>query len=522
MATSPENAPGEGPTQGSSTSLADRIGLVVGGQFVTSIIGLVQGLLLARLLNKSDFGTYTLLLAVIYGTARDLGLLNIPESILYFAPKTNRGQLIGLVRQSERLLFALGLGVGLLLVGLSFAPGVFLDGRDDLRGLLLLLGLACVLGFPASVYGSVFIATDNHKRAAGISLVMTLAGAAGALVPAALGWPLWSIVALMVANTLLRLALSEWLFSRLIGGVPALPFPGGVRAQLRYVLPLAFTRFAAVFNQKLDKFIVAIFFAAEAFAEFAVGSQELPLVSILPYTIAATMMPKLVELFDKGVDQVTGARAAVELWHTGMRKAAIVMVPVGVFLVLAAEPVIVLLYGEKYQPAALPFRIYSVLLLARITGYGTMLNAFGRTQELMRIQIGGMAVNLAANFVLLPRIGMIAAPLSAVLTQLAMIVTILVRVDVVARLGFVRIFPWNHWLRCLLASSIAGAPVLLLIFSLDHLHAGLLVPIALPLFAATYLFMGSALGVVTADDRVFVRRWLRLEPLRERPARRSP
>lgn len=519
MANAADEAPPGPAKEAPTTSLADRVGLVVGGQLVTAIIGLVQGLLLARLLTKSDFGTYTLLLVVVYGTARDLGMLTIPESILYFAPKASRGELIGLVRQSTRLLFGLGLVVALLLAGLSFAPSVFLDGRQDLRGQLLLLGLACLLGFPASIYANVFIATDNHQRAAGISLVMTLAGAAGALVPAALGWPLWTLIALLVATTVLRLVLSEWLFARLVQGVTPLPFPGGVRAQLRYALPLAFTRFAAVFNQKLDKFVVAFFFAAEAFADFAVGSQELPLVGILPYTIAATITPKLVELYDRGADRLAGARAAVALWQAGMRKAALVMVPVGAFLLFAAEPMIVLLFGERYRAAAMPFRIYSALLLVRVTSYGTMLNAFGKTKELMRIQVGGMAVNLAANFLLLPRLGMIAAPLSAVFTQLAMIVAILARVNAVARVGFVGIFPWGHWLRCLLASAMAGLPVLLATVWLGHLHSALLVPIALTLFTGGYLAAGSALGVLTGEDRAFVGRWLRLEPLRGRAAR---
>ncbi len=46
----------------------------------------------------------------------------------------------------------------------------------------------------------------------------------------------------------------------------------------------------------------------------------------------------------------------------------------------------------------------------------------------MRIQVGGMAVNLAAKFLLLPRLGVIAGPLSTVFTHLAMIAAILARV----------------------------------------------------------------------------------------------
>lgn len=496
------------------TTFADRIGLVVGGQFVAAIVSLLQGILLVRWLDKRAYGTISLVLFLLT-TGRELGMLYLPESILYFAPKAKSGELLGLLRQSMKLLVVLGLIVALVLAGLGLAPGMFLKGRTDVGGLLMLAGLVSIFAFPSSVYGNLFIATDNHKRAAGISLFLTLLGAVGNLIPAALGWPVSIILWSMVVSAVVRIVLSERLVQQMFGGTIAVPFPGGVRAQLAYVLPLSITRFAGVFNQKLDRFIVGLFFGAESFAEFAIGSQELPLVSILPYTIASTMTPKLVELYEQGETREQGARAAITLWHAGMRKATIVMVPIAVFLLLTAEPFMVALYGERYRAAALPFRLYSALMLVRITGYGTMLMAFGRTKDLMRIQILGMIVNVSASFFLLPRIGMIAAPLGAVLTQLSMIVLILTRVDAQARVGVRGIFPWSHWLRTVLAAAIAA-----LLAGGMLLSIGPRLPVIVQLlaslltFAPPYVILANVLGVLTDEDRAFIRRWVRLEPLR--------
>jgi O-antigen/teichoic acid export membrane protein len=498
------------------SSLADRIGMVVGGQFVGAVIGLVQGILLVRLLSKSDYGTFALVMTL-FGTGRDLGMLYVPESVLYFAPKVSRGEFVGLVRQSMLLLVVLGALSGLGLAALSHWPHVFLGGRDDMTSLLLIGGLTLFVTFPSSIYGNTFIATDNHRPAAGISLLMTVLGAAGALIPAALGWPLSSLLVIMAANTLLRWILCERLFRQLFAGIEPKPLPGGIRAQLRYVLPLAFTRFAGLFNQKLDKFVVGLFFAADAYAEFSLGSQELPLVSVLPYTIASTMMPKLVEVFETGASRAEGAKSAIELWHAGIRKATVVMVPVAVFLLCVAEPLITLLYGERYRAAAVPFRIYGVLLLARVTSYGTMLMVLGRTPDVMRIQVGGMVFNVVANLLLMPRIGMIAAPLSAVLTQLGMIVAILVRVNHVARVGALRIFPWGHWLRALLAAGLAAGPLLGASLLVRHLHPALFLALGAPIFLGVYIAIASAFRVLMPEDRAYVARWLRLEPLRKTP-----
>ncbi len=497
-------------------SHADRIGLVVGGQFVSAIIGLVQGILFVRLLDKSSYGTLSFVL-LLYATGRELGTLSLPESLLYFAPKTPPAELLGLIRQTMRMLFVMGVVVALILGLLSLFPGVFLHGRTDLQGLLLLAGLLAIIGFPGNVYSNVFIATDNHRRAAGISLIFTVLGAFANLVPAALGWPVSTILWLTALSLIVRIALSERLLRTIFNGTTAAPFPGGLRAQFDYVIPLTVTRFAGIFNQKIDKFVVGLFFAAESFAEFSIGSQELPLVSILPYTIASTMLPKLVELYEKGETRENGARSAVDLWHAGMRKASIVMVPVGIFLLLSAEHLMVVMYGEKYRVAAVPFRIYSALLLVRITGYGTMLLAFGRSKEVMRIQIFGMVLNVAMSFLLLPRIGMIAAPLGAVLTQMFMIVAILGRVDSHARLGVRGIFPWSHWLRTVGAATLAAAFTYGVTFFGKGLPAPILLILSLIAFAPPYVLFAHVLGVLTQEDRAFIMRWVRLEPLRARP-----
>jgi|GEM_PF-4332232 len=499
-------------SQGALTH-ADRIGIVVAGQFISTLIGLLQGIFFVRLMDKTAYGTLSLVL-LLYGTGRELGLLSLPESLLYFAPKTTPSELLGLVRQTMRLLFLVGCILAVVLLVLSLFPEAFLHGRTDLQGLLLLGGLLSVIGLPASVYGNVFIATDNHRRAAGISLIFTIGGAIANLVPAALGWPVSTILWLTAANMIVRIVLAERLLRKIFRDTPAVPFSGGVRKQLEYVLPLSVTRFAGLFNQKIDKFVVGLFFAAEAFAEFSIGSQELPLVTVLPYTIASTMLPKLVELYEKGATKEAGARSAVALWHAGMNKAMIVMVPVGMFLLIAAEHWMVVMYGEKYRVAAAPFRIYSALLLVRITGYGTMLLAFGRSGEIMRIQILGMVLNVVLNLLLMPRIGMIAAPLGAVLTQVTMIVVLLARIDVTARLGVRDIFPWSSWLRTIAAATVASALTWTVAWIGHGLPSIVVLLLMLIAFVPTYISLAHVMQVLTQEDREFIRRWVRLEPLR--------
>jgi O-antigen/teichoic acid export membrane protein len=353
-------------------------------------------------------------------------------------------------------------------------------------------------------------------------MITTVLGTIFTLYPAWRHWPVEFIVALQAVNTAVRFLLSEWLYRKLFAGTPRAPFPGGIRAQLGYVVPLAITRFASIFNQRLDKFVVGLFFAASAFADFERGSQELPLVTLLPYTMASMMLPDLVGLVEKGPTREEGARAALELWKAGIRKASLVMLPIAAVLLVLAEPLMVTLYGQQYLPAAAPFRVYSSLLPLRVTSYGIMLMAYGQTTKILRVQVLGMAFNVAASFVLLPRIGMIGAPLAAVLTQVFMIVYILRRVDIVARVGLRGIFPWGHYGRVAFASIVGVAPVLLAVVLHAPVHAAVLLAVGIPLTFAIYLPLARALGTLTAEDREYVARWMRLEPLRKKPKDEPP
>ncbi|AUX21716.1 oligosaccharyl transferase [Sorangium cellulosum] len=509
-----KEAPRSDEAQGAS--LADRIGMIVGGQFVNTLIILVQGVVVVRLLGKAEYGVLAFV-TMLFMTGRDLALLYLPESLLYFTPKVTRPELKGLVRQSLLLLLGLGALAALAFCAFALVPSVFLDGREGITTPLLLIALMSLFAFPASLFGPLFIATNNHRKSAGVALLVTATNAAGAIVPAALGCSISWIVAAQCAAQALRLGLSYRLYARLFQDVAAAPFPGGVRAQLAYALPLSGTRFAGLFNQKLDKFVIGLFFSAGLYAEFAVGSQELPLVSVLAYSVASTMLPDLVARVEGGRARGEGAAAAIELWHSGIRKTTLIMLPIAAFVLLFAEPLMRTIYGDAYAGAAVPFRIYSALLPLRVTAYGIMLMALGQPSAILRIQVVAMGVNTAANLVLLPTIGMVGAPLAAVLTQLFAMGLTVTRIAHLSGVGLRGVFPWRHYGRVAATAVVAAAPLVLLLASgaVDRRPA-LCLTLGAPLYAGLYLVTAWLTGVLAPEDRAFVARWIRLEPLRDR------
>src|SRR5262249_25893745 len=101
--------------------LADRIAVVIGSDAVSSVMSLAEQVLLVRLLDKTEYGTWSFLM-VLLGTGRDAALASIPESILYFAPKLAPAELRGLARQSMRILAVFALAVACAFVALALVP----------------------------------------------------------------------------------------------------------------------------------------------------------------------------------------------------------------------------------------------------------------------------------------------------------------------------------------------------------------------------------------------------------------
>jgi len=126
-------------------------------------------------------------------------------------------------------------------------------------------------------------------------------------------------------------------------GVRAAPVEGSLSRQLAYALPIGLAGVVGTVNTQLDKLLVAGLFSAVAFAEYSVAARELPLVSILPYTVASALLPRLSGL----AAAPDGAPRALDLWHASIRSVSLVMLPVSALLMGTAHTLVVLLYSTR-------------------------------------------------------------------------------------------------------------------------------------------------------------------------------
>jgi O-antigen/teichoic acid export membrane protein len=93
---------------------------------------------------------------------------------------------------------------------------------------------------------------------------------------------------------------------------------------------------------------------------------------------------------------------------TNVRRIALVSLPVGLGVVLAAEPIIVGVFGAKWKPAAVPLAILGVFGIIRAFAgtTGAVFQAAGRPQLVTWLNVVHLLVLCAALFTLTPAFGL--------------------------------------------------------------------------------------------------------------------
>jgi PST family polysaccharide transporter/lipopolysaccharide exporter len=109
---------------------------------------------------------------------------------------------------------------------------------------------------------------------------------------------------------------------------------------------------------------------------------------------------------------------------TNVRRVALVSLPVGVGILVAAHPIVVGLFGSRWEPAVVPLQILAVFGVIRAFSgtTGPVLQAAGRPQLVLLLNVWHLAVLCAALFTLTQPFGLKGAAWAVVIAAAASLV----------------------------------------------------------------------------------------------------
>ena len=421
-----------------------RIGWLTLGEGVARTGQVVSAILLVRFLAPSAWNVIALGLSV-YLVAVTIGSLNLEHSILFFLPQLTQHQTNRLLYQTVNLLRISGLVCGAAIVLVQVSTGAL-----GTMAISMCLAFAVACELPTVVMTPIFIARGEEQYASiwgsGHALIQFFA----LMVPALCGFGAMGIASGLAVSGFIRLATFTVVFRRYING-EHVHTPGLLKRQILFCAPLGVALAAGVLTRSMDKWLVA-WHEPLMVGIYSIAAFEVPILAVLPYAGGAAIAVSMVTMFHN--NEVSDAHSV--WWHQA-RMMSLVVVPLTMGLVVVAPELFEILFSHSYRTSVLPFQIFTLIGLHRVTEYGAVLRAAGRSVEIVYSSLILLGSNLVFGYIGLQIHGLVGLTVGSVLAFLVAWVWILSRLKNVFAVSMRHVFPWSTWTSSVAVSCATAA-----------------------------------------------------------------
>ena len=421
-----------------------RIGWLTLGEGVARTGQVLSAILLVRFLAPSAWNIIALGLSV-YLVAVTIGSLNLEHSILFFLPQLTQHQTNRLLHQTVNLLRLSGFvcGAGIVLVQAS-------SGVLGTMGIAVCLACAVACELPTVVMTPTFIARGEERYASMWGSSHALIQFLALMIPTLCGFGATGIAYGLAASGLIRLTSFTLVFRRYVNG-EHVHTPGLLKRQLYFCAPLGVALAAGVLTRSIDKWLVAWHEPLKV-GIYSIAAFEVPILAVLPYAGGAAIAVSMVTMFHN--DQVSSAHS---VWWNQARMMSLVVVPLTVGLVVIAPELFEILFSHSYRTSVLPFQIFTLIGLHRVTEYGAVLRAAGRSVEIVYSSLILLGSNLVFGYIGLQMHGLVGLTMGSVLAFSIAWVWILIRLKNVFDVSMRHVFPWSAWGSSVVISCVTAA-----------------------------------------------------------------
>jgi len=495
-------------------SLSEKTGVVVFARILTTVVDLLTAVAIIQILSKTDFAIIGYLL-MIHEVARNLAVLGFPESIFYYFERVSKDARWAFVVQTCSLLLAAALVAALAVFGVKFIAPYLLGNWPEasveaVKQFLPVMALIAFFEIPTWPTTNILLAADRQKDSAWYEILTSMLSFVALVVPLWMGYSLETALYGLAGYAIVRFVGSFiWIWLVL----PEKHLSGSeisVKSQVSFSVPLGMSSLVNKINRYIDKFVVSLLLIDTAYAEYSVGAQEVPIIRVIPFAVGSVLISRYVSL-----QMESKKEELLELWYKGIRKVSLLVLPLTVMVIVVAGDLISLLFeseGTSYEAAVLPFQIYNLIILIRITHYGSILQAFGDTKGVLLMSINLLAANLVLSIPMTYFFGIIGTALSTLIANIYNWYMILRRIGGHMDLPARKVLPFPFFFRVLGVSVLAGV----IVWSVRHAWIGadqdiLGLSVGMTVFLLLFAVMGTVLKVISSEDWQQFRNWISLK-----------
>jgi len=481
-------------------SLSDKAGFLIGANLVKYAVGFITPMVLVRMLNRADYGTYQQL-ALIGALGIAILVLGLPNSVYFFHDRKNPARDKVLTLQTSGILALSGL---LTAVGLVVARPLIVRAMDNPALWAPMPWYVAALGLliAGEHFVQFMIARDHYKVAVLTEMAETVIRVLILVLPLMAGYGLMGLVISLFGYAVLRFIVrSVWLLVP-IGGVrkPA-DEQWFMREQLEYAVPLGMMSLVGLLGGYLDRGIVATRFSPSDYAIYSVGALEIPLDAIFQASVATVLRASMPGLIRAGNHE-----EVIRLLREGVRKLSLIVLPCFVFLFGFAYEFITVLFTPEYAKSVNVFRIYLFLVPLNMFILSPVPPAYGRTRINFKVVFAVTVIHVILSFILLHWIGFYGPAISAISTSYLLSLFYFLYACKLTGGSVASLLPLGTFARVMACSGVAVVAAKLLLA--DFLHKFIGLAAAGAIFSVVFLALCAVSGVFTPADRSLARRWL--------------
>ena len=402
----------------------------------------------ARKLGASQFGIYAFALSFV-GLVTVFGFFG-QDIVLTREVARDYGRLEEYY--SNAMLSRAMFSIPPLLLALGVAALGGMSGHTLL--VVLLLGVGITGDYLVQIPFAVFQTYERVGLVAIVLIAQRWVTTASAIVALYLGAGLVAVVGIYCAGSLLASALGTWMMYRRIAQ-PRLhiDFRGALRVT-REALPIGVALVALTVLFRVDMSMLAIFKPARVVGHYAAAYKLLETTAFVSWAVNVAVLPSLSRLSPNTTPSV-GA-----VYQRGLKLVIAITLPLSVGAVVLAGPLISLVYGAQYHPAADALALLApTIALFPIAALSSQLfYAQGRRPTVAMVYALVAVENIALNLVLIPRFSLLGAAAGTSISEILVAgLLILLAGELHGRLEFRRMLAGP-----VLGSAVAGALLVLL------------------------------------------------------------
>lgn len=454
-------------------------------------VGIVTSMVLSRLLDQTEYGTYRQVIYVYY-TLLMVFSLGLPKAYSYFLARMPLSEGRAAVRKINLLFICLASAFSALLF---FGAGWIaqLLGNPLLEDNLKYFSVTPMLLMPVlgvenilTVYGmseKVVLYTVISRSFTILCTVLSVVFVGATASVAVCGFVLSSAATCAVG---LRLSY--------------LPFRGtvqkdsglGLKEIFRFSWPVFTSGIYGFVISSASQFFVSRYFGVGDFAVFANGYHELPFAGMIFSATSSVLLPKFSKMSREGVPSA----GFMDLWKSVVFKSLAIIWPLSVFSCIFADDIICFMYGDAYAASADLFRIVTLVSLVRIVPGSAIMLALGKGREFSRAHLF-TAVSLVSLDALCVRYFPSLTGIAFISTFTTCMCIIIIMRVIVRSLGasLADVMPWDDVLKMFAAASAAGACSFFAVSVIGLTHHLANVVIGFVLFMPLYFLVAHLSGV---------------------------